>query len=263
VTHRYTLLVGGTVISGREEPDVSAIAWADDTVLALGSDADIRRISRGDSHVVDLAGAFVLPLGDGHGASLPAVATLAVGGPANLAIVAKDPRRARADVDGELSPVAVVRAGRVVAGALPGGDVGHRRRIRPAKPTSLALIILAVRDLERALAFYRTAFGWPAETETPAYVEFRLPAGMRLGLYQREAFARNVGEALASIPPGMLASTELYLYPDDLEAGIDRLIAAGARPLSSIALRDWGDEVAYFEDPDGTVIALARAATVD
>jgi uncharacterized glyoxalase superfamily protein PhnB len=55
----------------------------------------------------------------------------------------------------------------------------------------------------------------------------------------------------------------LYLYPDDLEAAIDRLVAAGARPLSSIALRDWGDEVAYFADPDGTVIALARTATVD
>jgi predicted amidohydrolase YtcJ len=123
VTHRYTLLVGGTVISGHDEPDVSAIAWAEDTVLALGNDADIRRVSSGDSHVFDLAGAFVLPLGDGHGVNWPAVGTLDVGGPANLAVMARDPREARADAGGELSPIAVVRAGRVVAGALPAATV--------------------------------------------------------------------------------------------------------------------------------------------
>ena len=92
MTHRYTLLVRGTVISGGGEPDVSAIAWAEDTVLALGSDDDVRAVSRGDSHVIDLAGACVVPLGDGsegpHGldASWTPEATLEVGGRADLAI---------------------------------------------------------------------------------------------------------------------------------------------------------------------------------
>ena len=39
------------------------------------------------------------------------------------------------------------------------------------------LTILAVRDLERSVAFYRAAFGWPARVEVPAYVEFELPGG--------------------------------------------------------------------------------------
>lgn len=125
----------------------------------------------------------------------------------------------------------------------------------------LGLVILAVGDLPRARAFYRSAFGWPAEVDLPVYVEFRLPAGMRLGLYAREAFARNVSELPHGIPAGSIATTELYLYPDDVDATVARLVAAGARPLSPLARRDWGDEVAYVADPDGNVIALARVSS--
>ena len=42
MTHEYTLLIGGTVITGRDEPDATAIAWAADTVIALGSDDEVR-----------------------------------------------------------------------------------------------------------------------------------------------------------------------------------------------------------------------------
>jgi predicted enzyme related to lactoylglutathione lyase len=125
----------------------------------------------------------------------------------------------------------------------------------------LALVILAVGDLPRARGFYRSAFGWPAEVDLPVYVEFRLPAGMRLGLYAREAYARNVGGMPHGIPAGSVSTAELYLFPDDLEATAARLVAAGARPLSPLAHRDWGDGVAYFADPDGNVIALARPLT--
>jgi len=122
----------------------------------------------------------------------------------------------------------------------------------------LGLVILAVADLPRARTFYRSAFGWPADVDDPVYLEFRLPEGMRLGLYARDAFATNIGEGPSATPVGAVGGTELYLFPDDLEATLDRLVAAGARPLSPLAPRAWGDEVAYLADPDGTVIALAR-----
>jgi predicted amidohydrolase YtcJ len=118
VTHRYTLLVGGTVISGRDEPDSSAIAWAVDTVIALGSDDDVRRMSRGDSHVIDLRGASVVALGEGPDVLWPAEARLEVGGRADLAVLESDPRRLDSSA-GPLSVLALVRGGRVVAGTLP------------------------------------------------------------------------------------------------------------------------------------------------
>ena len=99
MTHEYTLLVGGTVVPGGGRPNVSAIAWAADVLIALGSDDQVRATSRGDSHVVDVGGAFVEPIDD---------ATLEVGGPADLSV----------RIGGRV--VAVVRGGRVVEGALPG-----------------------------------------------------------------------------------------------------------------------------------------------
>ena len=71
MTHGYTLLIRGIVISGHDEPDVTAIAWAADTVIALGSDDEVRGISRGDSHVIDLGGASVVALGQGSVARWP------------------------------------------------------------------------------------------------------------------------------------------------------------------------------------------------
>ena len=81
---------------------------------------------------------------------------------------------------------------------------------------------------------------------------------MRLGLYERQGFGRNTGQVPAHILDGELASTEIYLHVDDIQAAIDRLTRAGARALSPLTPRDWGDEAAYFADPDGNVLVLAR-----
>jgi catechol 2,3-dioxygenase-like lactoylglutathione lyase family enzyme len=122
----------------------------------------------------------------------------------------------------------------------------------------LSLVILAVSDLARALTFYRAAFGWEQTVGAPVYVEFTLPGGQRVGLYERHAFGKNMHEVPVLIPRGTLAPTELYCYADDLPSAIERLESAGARLLSLLTPRSWGDEVAYFADPDGNVIALAR-----
>jgi predicted amidohydrolase YtcJ len=125
MTHRYTLLIRGTVISGRDEPDVSAIAWAADTVIALGSDDDVRGTSRGDSHIIDLGGASVVALGEGPDARWPPSATLEVGGRADLAVLESDPRLMDTHAQHRLSPLALVRGGRLVAGRLPGEASPH------------------------------------------------------------------------------------------------------------------------------------------
>jgi len=125
-------------------------------------------------------------------------------------------------------------------------------------PARLSLVILAVPDLAFAVRFYRDAFGWDQVVDTPSYAEFKHPEGQRLGLYQRDGFALNVGRAPHLLPAGALAPTELYFYADDLDAALNRLAAAGAKPLSPLAPRDWGDEAAYFEDPCGNVLVLAR-----
>jgi predicted amidohydrolase YtcJ len=110
VTHEYTLLLGATVLPGGGAPPCEALAWAAGIILALGSEADVRAISRGDSHVMALGGRFVVPL-DGP---------LEVGAPADLAVLATDPR----DAPGSGAPrrIAVLRGGHVVEGTLPAGS---------------------------------------------------------------------------------------------------------------------------------------------
>jgi hypothetical protein len=99
VTHEYTLLLGATVLPGGGQPPCEALAWAAGTILALGTEAEIQAVSRGDSAVLAFPGAFVVPLAE----------PLEVGVAADLLVFELDPRLGD---PGE--PVAVIRGGHIV-----------------------------------------------------------------------------------------------------------------------------------------------------
>ncbi len=120
------------------------------------------------------------------------------------------------------------------------------------------LTILAVGDLQRAARFYTQALGWQQTVNVPVYVEFEAQGGMRIGLYEREAFGRNTGRVPLRVPAGEHTPTELYFHVEELELAIQRMLSAGAQVLSEKSPREWGDEAAYFADPDGNVLVLAR-----
>ena len=124
--------------------------------------------------------------------------------------------------------------------------------------SQLILTILAVSDLERSVKFYRAAFGWPIRIEAPVFVELELPDGRGLGLYERSAYAHNTGQLPSVSPKGAISATELYFQCDDAAEAATRLETAGARLLSPLGSRPWGDEAAYFADPDGNVIVVSR-----
>lgn len=121
----------------------------------------------------------------------------------------------------------------------------------------LAVVILAVEDVARSRRFYLDAFGWSTEVDEPVYVEFRLPDGACLGIYDRNGFGRNTGQVPTVAAPGELTPAEVYLRVEDLDEAIVRLETAGARLLSPRAPRNWGDQAAYFADPDGHVLVVA------
>jgi hypothetical protein len=105
VTHEYTILTGGVILGDDAANRPTAIAWAAGIVLAVGGDAAVRGVSRGDSHFADLRGAVVQPLADGP---------LEPGDPADFEI--RDSSRTRT--------IAVVRGGHVVEGEFPGLTTG-------------------------------------------------------------------------------------------------------------------------------------------
>ncbi len=65
MTHEYVIALHGNVGSaaaGRGPSAATAVAWAADSVLAVGSDDVVRAISRGDSTFLDLGGCIVTAL---------------------------------------------------------------------------------------------------------------------------------------------------------------------------------------------------------
>jgi hypothetical protein len=116
VTHRYTVLVGGTILPGPGHAVCSAIAWAEGTLLALGTDERVRSVSRGDSELRNLRGAYVVPIGAADMVEWPPSTILEVGGPADLAILTADPRAGTGRLD---LGVTIVRGGHAVIGGLP------------------------------------------------------------------------------------------------------------------------------------------------
>lgn len=120
-------------------------------------------------------------------------------------------------------------------------------------------LVLAVADVGRAVRFYGDAFGWATRLEhEDVYAELALPDDDCLGLYRRDGFAASSGARAVEPGPGEHVGAELYVRVDDLDAAIERLIRAGATPLSPRSQRSWGDEAAYFGTPDGHVVAVAR-----
>jgi catechol 2,3-dioxygenase-like lactoylglutathione lyase family enzyme len=118
-------------------------------------------------------------------------------------------------------------------------------------------VVLAVADVDRAYAFYRDVFGWESHLEWPGeYTELVLSEDDRLGLYRRDGWAETAGAEPAELN-GQISTAYLYVRVDDLDRTLDRLEKVGARRLSPRQQRGWGDEAAYFADPDGNVVAVA------
>jgi len=122
-----------------------------------------------------------------------------------------------------------------------------------------SLIILAVDNLAKSGSFYDSAFDWKRRVDAPVYIEYAVTDQLRIGLYVREGFARNTGKVPSASPADQeTTSTELYFHFDNADEVMQRLTDAGAPLLSPMQQRDWGDQAAYFADPDGNVLVIAR-----
>jgi catechol 2,3-dioxygenase-like lactoylglutathione lyase family enzyme len=123
------------------------------------------------------------------------------------------------------------------------------------------LVVLYVADQQRAATFYACVLGCAPSLDVPGMTEFPLTTNCALGLMPEAGIKRLLGDSLPD-PAGAsgVPRAELYLYVPDPGAMHREALEAGARELSSLSIRDWGDEAAYSLDPDGHVIAFARQA---
>jgi len=131
MTHEYVIALDGRIDPhrpGDAGPAPTAIAWAADRVLAVGTDDIVRAISRGDSTFLDIEGCVVTALPDEpeRAASMLRDASLGGGG-AELDVGALLIDAGLLDPDSALEPGSV--ADLAFWGLAP-EDADHRRSLR-------------------------------------------------------------------------------------------------------------------------------------
>ena len=116
--------------------------------------------------------------------------------------------------------------------------------------------ILYVKDQARSREFYAASLGLAPRLDVPGMTEFELGPGCVLGLMPEKGIKRLL-PGMPDPEGGRAPRAEVYLTVPEPAACHARALAAGARELSPLAPRDWGDKAAYSLDPDGHVLAFA------
>ncbi len=119
--------------------------------------------------------------------------------------------------------------------------------------------ILYVADQSISTNFYTRALGQEPTLNVPGMTEFSLSEDCSLGLMPETGIKQLLGDSLPDPSTGVgIPRSEIYLHLDDPAEAHKRALRAGAKELSPILKRDWGDRAAYSLDPDGYVLAFAE-----
>ncbi|MFY0483460.1 VOC family protein [Flavobacterium sp. PLA-1-15] len=122
--------------------------------------------------------------------------------------------------------------------------------------------ILYVNDQQASAAFYERLFRKAPDLNVPGMTEFVLAPNVKLGLMPNKGIAKLLGDASPHPDTGDgIPRCELYFLIEDLEAVFENAVAIGAKVISPILDRDWGDRACYFADSDGHVIALQKSCS--
>lgn len=125
------------------------------------------------------------------------------------------------------------------------------------------VITLAVRDLDRALVFYRDGLGLESRgivgeefvgddfTAAGAIALFELRGGLLMALYPRTELAKDAGIALGPAKTGEFSMGHLVASKAEVDALLSRAETAGATITDEPHDRAWGIYSGYFRDPDG------------
>ena len=119
--------------------------------------------------------------------------------------------------------------------------------------------ILYVSDQEESCKFYQKIFRCQPDLNVPGMTEFIVSEHCKIGLMPNKGIAKILGDKIPHPESGNgIPRCELYFYVEDIQLEYDNAINSGAKLISPIMDRDWGDKVCYFSDPDGHIIAFAE-----
>lgn len=121
-------------------------------------------------------------------------------------------------------------------------------------------IILYVADQQKSRDFYSVILNKTPSLDVPGMTEFTLTESLKLGLMPENGIAKILSDKTPHPNTGNgIPRCELYIVIDNLEDTFELAKKAGAKEISSIQDRDWGDQVGYLADFDGHIIAFAKS----
>ena len=125
------------------------------------------------------------------------------------------------------------------------------------------IITLAVRDLDRALVFYRDGLGLESRgviatefvgndtTPAGAIALFELRGGLILAIYPRTELAKDANVSLGPPKTGEFSIGHLVGSKSEVDDLLAQAEKAGAVLTDQAHDRPWGIYSGYFRDPDG------------
>ena len=115
----------------------------------------------------------------------------------------------------------------------------------------LSHVIVFVSDMQRSIAFYRDALGFPVKMESPGWPELHSGA-TTIALHPAKAESR---------PPATeprAGEAQLGLQVLDIQKFYEEKKAKGVEFVMPPMLRDFGGKLAVFIDPDGMPISVTQ-----
>lgn len=130
------------------------------------------------------------------------------------------------------------------------------------KHIKLIETILYVNDQEISSRFYQDIFRKAPDLNVPGMTEFHLADNCKIGIMPNKGIAKILAGKTPHPDSGNgIPRCELYLYVEDIHYEFDNAVKSGAKLISPVVDRDWGDKVCYFSDPDGHILAFAEKIT--
>ncbi len=120
----------------------------------------------------------------------------------------------------------------------------------------ITIVTLGVRDLDRAVRFYRDGLGLPLQGEPEGIAFFEL-RGIRLALYPRAALAEDATVSAGGSGFAGFTLAHNVRSPDEVDRTLAEAARAGATLVKPGQKVFWGGYSGYFADPDGFLWEVA------
>lgn len=119
--------------------------------------------------------------------------------------------------------------------------------------------IIYVSNQNKSRDFYKKVLLLEPVLDVNGMTEFQLSENTKLGIMPEAGIAKILGDKTQHPATGNgIPRCELYLYVDNPAEYYQRAINEGAKEVSPIEARGWGDTVGYLSDLDGHIIAFAE-----